>query len=117
MPGSTPRAGRSSPRRACPTTWPPARRTVAKRLQEDPIARVVRAFERSLAEDTVRNQYLLHSQVHEWFANGTAPASLEDLNERVYSELFLMPGSDPWLGLVAADAYTALPREATVGVR
>jgi hypothetical protein len=32
----------------------------------------------------------------------------------VYAELFLMPRTDPWLGLVPADAYTALPKETTV---
>jgi hypothetical protein len=30
------------------------------------------------------------------------------LNKRVYAELFLTPGTDPWLGLVPADTYTAL---------
>jgi hypothetical protein len=29
-------------------------------------------------------------------------------NERVYAELFLTPGSDPWLGLVSPDTYLAL---------
>jgi hypothetical protein len=30
------------------------------------------------------------------------------LNERVYAQLFLTPGSDPWLGLLSPDVYTAL---------
>ncbi len=34
--------------------------------------------------------------------------ALTDLNTRVYTELFLTPASDPWLGLVPADVYTAL---------
>jgi predicted DNA-binding protein (MmcQ/YjbR family) len=28
--------------------------------------------------------------------------------EKVYAELFLTPGSDPWLGLFVPDAYTGL---------
>ena len=86
--------------------------TRSKAVVEDPVVRIVARFERSVAEDTVRNEYLLHTRVHEWFATGTAPASLDALNERVYAELFLMPSSDPWLGLVPEDAYTALPADA-----
>jgi hypothetical protein len=85
--------------------------TAAKRKVEDPVTRLVRNFERSVAEDSVRNEYLLHGQVHEWFVAGTAPASLDELNEQVYARLFLMPKSDPFLGLVAPDTYTGLPAD------
>jgi len=87
------------------------RLTMSKMIVEDPLNRVVRNFERSVAEDTVRNEYLLHGRVHEWFATGAVPARLDDLNERVYAQLFLMPRSDPWLGLVPADTYTGLPAD------
>src|SRR5204862_7123228 len=83
--------------------------TMAKKKAEDPVTRLVRNFERSVAEDTVRNEYALHSRIHEWFAKNQAPRNLDELNEKVYAELFLMPASDPWLGLVPADTYTALP--------
>lgn len=86
--------------------------TLSKRLIEDPVTKLVRNFERSVAEDTVRNEYLFHTQVHEWFINGQVPATLDDLNEKVYAQLFLMPKSDPWLGLVPPDTYTALPADA-----
>ncbi|HEY7119414.1 MAG TPA: hypothetical protein VH475_22675 [Tepidisphaeraceae bacterium] len=89
-------------------------RTVGKRIVEDPVTRLVRNFERSVAEDTARNEYGFHTQIHDWFVSGQIPASLDDLNERVYAELFLMPKTDPWLGLVPADAYTALPTETPV---
>jgi hypothetical protein len=87
------------------------RLTATKAFVEDPIVRIVGRFERSVAEDTVRNEYLLHQRVHQWFITGQAPADLSALNEKVYSELFLMPATDPWLGLVPADAYTALPAD------
>jgi hypothetical protein len=86
--------------------------TAGKRRVEDPVVRLVRNLERAVAEDTVRNEYGFHTQIHEWFVTNRVPASLDDLNERVYAELFLMPRSDPWLGLVPADAYTALPATA-----
>jgi len=87
------------------------RLTVSKKIVEDPTLVMIRNFERSVAEDTVRNEYLFHSQIHEWFEKNQVPAKLDDLNEKVYAELFLMPRSDPWLGLVARDTYTALPAE------
>jgi hypothetical protein len=84
------------------------RLTTSKWRVEDPTLRMIRNFERSVAEDTVRNEYLFHSQIHEWFIQNQVPAKLEELNDKVYAELFLMPKSDPWLGLVPADTYTAL---------
>ena len=87
--------------------------TASKKIVEDPTMRMIRNFERSVAEDTVRNEYLFHGQIHEWFVRGQVPATLDDLNETVYAQLFLMPRSDPFLGLVPADTYTALPADAT----
>jgi len=42
-------------------------------------------------------------------ARTNATPKVDEFNERVYAELFLTPRSDPWLGLVPAEAYTALP--------
>src|SRR5262249_40112454 len=64
------------------------------------LAAMVRAFEASMAVDTVRNEYELRRQLHEWFLAGAA-RDLEPLNEQVYAELFLTPRSDPWLGLMS----------------
>jgi hypothetical protein len=71
-------------------------------------AQAVVNFEASMALDTVRNEYLLHARLHQWFATGSGVWNLERLNEKVYAELFLTPRSDPWLGLVPTDTYTAL---------
>ena len=76
--------------------------------QNEQFTRLVRNFERYIALDTVRNEYLMHIKLHAWL---TAPAfrnNLAGLNEQVYSELFLTPRSDPWLGLFSPDTYTAL---------
>jgi len=85
--------------------------TISKKKLEDPVTRLVRNFERSVAEDTVRNEYLFHSQIHEWFTTNRIPTNLDLLNEKVYAQLFLMPKTDPYLGLVPADTYTALPAD------
>lgn len=62
-------------------------------------------FLETLAVDTVRNEFLFHARIHQWFARGEVPG-LETLNERVYAEIFLTPRSDPWLGLGAEGVYT-----------
>ncbi len=71
-------------------------------------------FERAIALDDVRNQYLLHRVIHEWFIGGEV-ATHETLTERIYAELFLTPSSDPWLGLLPAETYAALDDNGVVG--
>ena len=86
-------------------------RAATKRMIEDPLLRVIRKFEDSIALDTVRNEYMLHRQIHDWYLDGDLPADVDALNERVYAELFLTPSSDPWLGLAPQDTFTALANE------
>jgi hypothetical protein len=101
-------ASREVIRREHPTAVVAGARSASKAVVEDPLARLVRQFEQSISLDTVKNEYLLHRRIHDWFAAGEASADVNVLNERVYAELFLTPSSDPWLGLAPADAYTAL---------
>jgi len=91
-----------------PDVFAAGRVALSKRIVEDPMLGLLRKLERSIAEDTVRNEYLLHAKIHEWFATGNAPAKLDALNSKVYAELFLTPDSDPWLGLAPADVFAAL---------
>jgi hypothetical protein len=97
-----------------PTAAAAATRATTKLQVEDPLLRIVEQFQRSIAVDTVRNEYLLHRQIHQWIADGAATHDLFAFNERVYAELFLTPSSDPWLGLVPADTYTALEDDGRV---
>lgn len=91
---------------------PPAadamRLAFSKSIVEDPMLRVLRNLQRSIAEDTVRNEYTFHARIHEWLATPGATATVDSLNRRVYAELFLTPDSDPWLGLAPADTFSAL---------
>jgi hypothetical protein len=73
-----------------------------------PFRTILANFERAIAQDTVRNEYLMHAQIHQWFANWSTTDSLSRLNERVYTSLFLTPSSDPWLGLATSDVYTGI---------
>jgi hypothetical protein len=81
----------------------------SKALIETPMMRMVWNLERSIAEDTVRNEYLFHARIHEWLSNGPSEP-LDTFNKKVYAELFLTPDSDPWLGLAPADVFSALDR-------
>jgi hypothetical protein len=81
---------------------------VTKRIAEDPLVRMLAKLHASIAVDTVRNEYDLHRRLHQWWATGTAPQDVEQLNDKVYAELFLTPRSDPWIGLLPADVYSGL---------
>ena len=85
-------------------------KSISKGRIEDPLLRMVMNFQQSMALDTVKNEYTLHRQIHDWFAAGQTSGDVDALNERVYAELFLTPSSDPWLGLAPGNVYTALDR-------
>lgn len=91
-----------------PTAIEAGRRAISKAIVENPLTVELQNLERSIAEDTVRNEYLFHSQIDDWFIHGTVPDAVDALNGRVYAELFLTPNSDPWLGLAPANTFTGL---------
>lgn len=80
-----------------------------------PFAKTLRNFELAMAEDTVRNEYLFHTQIHQWLEDTVQGPKLardvEALNTKVYTELFLTPDHDAWLGLVPENVYTALEKD------
>jgi hypothetical protein len=89
-------------------------------MRDDGVDRIafpatIHAFQRSIAMDSVRNEYTLHSRLHLWFTGGAAALDLDALNARVYAELFLTPRNDPWLGLVSPGTYSALGASAWAG--
>jgi hypothetical protein len=71
---------------------------------------ILAQLQQTILADQLRNEYTLHRQIHQWLAEDGQPPAIDRLNERVYAELFLMPADDPWLGLVPANAYSALPQ-------
>jgi hypothetical protein len=89
---------------------------ITKARVESPLVKVFRNLEQSVAVDSVRNEYELHRKLHRWFVEGSAAANVDELNDRVYAELFLTPKTDPWLGLLQGDAYSALPNNGVVKV-
>ncbi len=71
-------------------------------------------FEALIVADTAQNEFKLHQQVHALFVRTLTqqPAAGVDfaaINAAVYATIFATPSSDPWMGLVQADAFTGLP--------
>ena len=62
----------------------------------------------NIALDTVRNEYLLHTKLYAWLMTDPSRSNVNELNKKVYTELFLTPAIDPWLGLFSPEVYTAL---------
>jgi len=81
---------------------------IKRQNPEQDLSRLLQKFQESVALDTVRNEYMLHTKLYAWLLRDPARGDVEKLNEKVYAELFLTPRSDPWLGLLSADVYTAL---------
>jgi hypothetical protein len=78
-------------------------------LTDEQLSNLVRRFEHFLAFDTIRNEYTMHARLHAWLAGRFMwRMDVEQLNEKVYKDLFLTPSSDPWLGLYSPDTYSAL---------
>ncbi|MBI3861016.1 MAG: hypothetical protein HY290_03890 [Planctomycetia bacterium] len=102
-------------RRAVIERGPPAevagRQALAKAVTETPVMRLVRNVSRVINEDSVRNEYYLHVQIHNWFAAQKPVPEREDLVRRVYSELFLSPLDDPWYGLSRPDVFSAIKND------
>ncbi|AKG20291.1 hypothetical protein [Calothrix sp. 336/3] len=76
--------------------------------------KLIQQFESTMALDTVRNEYILHRRIHQWFAAGQGTSNLDGLNEQVYSQLFLTPSSDPWLGLNPEENYSAIEHDGII---
>ncbi|MDL2719067.1 MAG: hypothetical protein PT977_15075 [Acidobacteriota bacterium] len=79
-------------------------RAKAPRMNDAAFARLVAAFQKSMAQDTSLNASIRQA-ILPWLA-GAPP--LAELTERIYRDAFLTPSSDPWLGLVAPDTYAAI---------
>jgi len=87
-----------------PTAWEAAPIAISKLATESPL---LRQLKEAVAEDTVRSQYQLHRQIHEWLIV-TQYSEVERLNARVYSQLFLSPLNDSWYGLKPASVFSGL---------
>ncbi|MFO0660212.1 MAG: hypothetical protein U0165_10325 [Polyangiaceae bacterium] len=82
-----------------------------KPMSDETFAKVVEGFENLMAIESARNEFLFHATLHRWFVDASSTRELRGLNQRVYAELFKTPASDPWLGLVPTDSFSALDND------
>lgn len=90
------------------------RSKLSKGENTDSIAKIMSKLTFSIAKDTVYNEYLLHTQIHQWLLDARNYKDLEAFNDKVYAELFLTPKTDPWLGLKSDDVYSAIEADGLV---
>jgi hypothetical protein len=90
-----------------------SRVAMTKHMVESPILQQLRALEKNIAHDTRTNELDLHARLHRHFADGARFADAGAMVDWIYEHLFLMPPSDPFMGLDAPDAFSALPSART----
>lgn len=83
------------------------RQNAKNNLSEQEFANMISKLEEFVSIDTARNEFLLRPTILVWLAKGE-DKDLIKLNEKIYSDLFLTPSADKWLGLYAPDIYAAL---------
>ncbi len=81
-------------------------------LSKTSLEAVLKRLEKSIAADEQINEETLRPQLHRWLYGGVS--DLETLNRLVYDELFLSPSSDPWMGLVSEETFTAIEGEGLI---
>ena len=105
--------------RAVAERGPPAavagRLAMTKMIVETPMMKLVRNLSRVIREDSVRNEYYLHVQIHNWFVGERPVPERETLVSRVYADLFLSPLNDPWYGLSQPDVFSAIQNNGQIG--
>ncbi len=85
---------------------------MGKSITETPALRLVRNLVPVIGQDTVKNEYNFHRQIHRWFADGKMQKQdVSALTARIYGELFLSPLNDPWYGLSKPDVYSAVEND------
>ena len=88
-----------------------SRVAMTKHMVESPILQQLRMLEKNLATDTRTNELDLHPRLHDLFADGRRFADANAMVDWIYEHLFLMPPNDPFMGLDAPDAFSALPSD------
>src|SRR5258708_7701151 len=72
---------------------------------------ILARLRQTVGEDTRRNEKEIRPAILRMIVEAHGKLTLEELNRKVYDQVFLTPQSDPWLGLVPADAFTGIAGE------
>ena len=72
------------------------------------LEKLIGEFELTIGVDAFLNEFERHQAVRQIIV-ANPNITVEELNNRIYAELFGTPASDPWLGMATRGAFTALP--------
>jgi hypothetical protein len=119
-PAATPSTGGTAS--SFPSAEAAAPLAVGKRMVEAPMLKSfavsprVLTLRRTISMDTVENNYMRRTRILAFIAGPAAERtlSLAAINDWVYSQVFLTPADDPWLGLAAADVFSAIDGDGQV---
>ncbi len=83
---------------------------VSKQIAETPMLRRLANLNRTVSLDTVQNNYMRRTKILAFIAGQAKESrlSLTAINTWVYSQVFLTPADDPWLGLAPPDVFSAI---------
>jgi hypothetical protein len=70
-------------------------------------------FERRMTEEELRNEFVFHAAVHSHLSKA-ARVAFTSTNDYIYTNVFMTPQSDSWLGLMPTEAITGLPDDGIV---
>ncbi len=92
-----------------PSAATAARVTISKMVVEDPLLKALRNLQTTIGVDTLRNNYLLRTKILAFLLSDKAKnLTLAQVNNWVYSDVFLTPMNDPWLGLDAPGVFSGI---------
>ncbi len=75
---------------------------------------MLEGLKQTLAQDSQYNDSFLKRRISQWVLSGEIPGDINEITEKIYDELFLTPGDDPWMGLLPANTYRGLPGEGLI---
>jgi hypothetical protein len=113
---ASPTGREDASRQSFPSAQAAAPIAATKRGVEAPMLRSfdnsprIRSLRRTISLDTVENNYMRRTRILAFIAGPAAEnrLSLAAINEWVYSQVFLTPSDDPWLGLAPPDVFSAI---------
>jgi hypothetical protein len=87
-----------------PTNWA----ATPEQLEGQAVADLFAELAARVAGDTLINRHGLRPLIHQLFVDEPLQ-SFDKLNATIYSEIFVTPQSDPWLGMAQPEGFTGLP--------
>jgi hypothetical protein len=84
-----------------------------QRATPSELAAVIARLEQHILADTALDQFVLRQQIRKHIV-AAAETELTALNAWVYSEVFVTPRTDPWLGLLPRTEFTGVPGDGVV---